>query len=365
MSPERQPSVVITGAAGFVGSALTVRLSRDYRVFGIDRRLPTAALIAAAPGVQWIEADISDRTRLMSALRGIRAEHGSVDFVLHYAAFYHFGLRWLSEYERTNVEGTRNVIDAAAANGVNRLIFASSLAAMKGQPPGTLASPDITLDPFTPYGKSKAMGEEMLGEARDRVRGISLRMGGVFTDWAELPPLSSLVRLWAGRGFDRRLIPGLGLTCLPYIYRRELTALVEACLRSHENLQPYEILTGLGRGGVTHNELFEAIAREIPGSMRPVHVSPGLARAGLTIQCLLGAIVRNPPFEQPWMLRHLDLSWAADNTATEEKIDWKEDPSCSLLARVPAIVKNYRQHRKIWENRNHLRNTLQYQWHED
>jgi len=309
--------------------------------------------------------DISERTRLMSVLEKIRADHGSVDFILHYAAFYHFGLRWLDEYEKTNVEGTRNVIDGAAAIGVRRLIFASSLAAIKGQPPGTLSGPESELDPFTPYGKSKAMGEAMLSEAKDRVPGISLRMGGVFTDWAELPPLSSLVRLWAGGGYNRRLIPGAGLTCLPYIHRIELSSLIEACLRCHENLSPHEILVGSGRGGATHNELYEAISREIPDSAAPVHVAPCIARAGLLVQHLAGAMVGNAPFERPWMLNHLDLSWAADNAATLQKVGWREDPKSSLFARVPAIVNNYRQHRRIWENRNYLRNTLQYQWHDD
>ena len=52
--------VVVTGAAGFLGSALTVDLARDHSVVAIDRREPSQALRDAAPDVAWHRVNMCD-----------------------------------------------------------------------------------------------------------------------------------------------------------------------------------------------------------------------------------------------------------------------------------------------------------------
>ena len=100
--------IVVTGAAGFLGSAITVDLARHYRVVALDRRKPSGDLLDSAPGAVWYQADIADPGAVASIFRRTKGSLGRIDFVLHFAAFYHFGTRWHVEYERTNVGGTRN-----------------------------------------------------------------------------------------------------------------------------------------------------------------------------------------------------------------------------------------------------------------
>ncbi|MFV2068180.1 MAG: NAD-dependent epimerase/dehydratase family protein, partial [Pirellulales bacterium] len=188
--------IVVTGAAGMLGSAIVVDLARDHLVEAIDWRTPGQLLVEAAPQVGWHQADIGDRQDLEGALRQAKRRLGSVDVVLHFAAYYHFGADWRSEYERTNIEGVTNIVRLATQIGVERLIFASSTMATLPPSPGAAVSERTAADSRFPYGRSKAMGEQIVRENSERLPAIVLRIGGVFSDWCELPPLTSLIRLW-------------------------------------------------------------------------------------------------------------------------------------------------------------------------
>ena len=61
----------------------------------------------------------------------MKADFGKIDYVIHLAAYYHFGNDWNSEYEETNIHGTENIINAAINYRVQRIIFTSSIAAME------------------------------------------------------------------------------------------------------------------------------------------------------------------------------------------------------------------------------------------
>jgi nucleoside-diphosphate-sugar epimerase len=110
-------TIAITGAAGFIGRALVARLAADgERVVGIDR-------IPSAPEdgrTEHRSADVTDAAALGTALAG--ATH-----VIHTAAAVaEYGP--MAEFVRVNVGGTRNVLDAAAALGVTRVVHLSSVA---------------------------------------------------------------------------------------------------------------------------------------------------------------------------------------------------------------------------------------------
>ena len=128
----------VTGGAGFIGSHVCERLLRDgHQVTAFDdlnafyapalkrRNLADIARTADAAGTRFafFEGDIADRASLDAALRGTR-----FDQVIHLAA--RAGVRpSLLEpalYQRVNVEGTVNVLEAAKAAGVRKFVLASS-----------------------------------------------------------------------------------------------------------------------------------------------------------------------------------------------------------------------------------------------
>src|SRR6516164_8317727 len=101
-----QDKVLVTGASGFIGSAIAHKLvEAGFSVRALVRR-PSPRAHLADLGLEFFEGDIRDRKSLDRALAGIR-------YVFHAAADYRLWARDPSEIFTTNVEGTRNLMEAA------------------------------------------------------------------------------------------------------------------------------------------------------------------------------------------------------------------------------------------------------------
>ncbi|ALV26494.1 NAD-dependent epimerase/dehydratase family protein [Pannonibacter phragmitetus] len=154
---------LVTGGSGFVGGHLIRRLLSDgWRVLALGRSDKARAEIEAL-GAEPVEGDLLDRTALAGAMDG-------VEVVFHVAA--HFKL-WgpMSLFRRINVEGTRNVVEAAERAGVRRIVYVSAAAVVMGRPePMRGVTEDMPLHkmPFAPYAASKAEAEEVLLAANGR-----------------------------------------------------------------------------------------------------------------------------------------------------------------------------------------------------
>ena len=165
--------IVVTGAAGFIGSHTCERLvARGHEVIGLDSfdayLYPAEVKRRNAAGlpVEMIEGNICDRE---AVARAITAE---VDVVCHLAALA--GVRpSLAEplrYLETNIEGTGVILERMRALGLKRLVFASS-SSVYGAKPGTevaaFREDDPCLTPASPYAATKRMNELQLSTYRD------------------------------------------------------------------------------------------------------------------------------------------------------------------------------------------------------
>lgn len=159
---------LVTGGSGFVGGHLIRRLLADgWRVRALARSAEARAGVQAL-GATPVEGDLADRLALSRGMEG-------VDVVFHVAA--HFKL-WgpMALFRRINVDGTRNVVEAAERAGVRRIVYVSAAAVVMGRPePMRAVTEDMALQrmPFAPYAASKAEAEEMLLAANGRRAGFS------------------------------------------------------------------------------------------------------------------------------------------------------------------------------------------------
>ncbi len=158
LSAEDRPTVLVTGASGFVGSALLRRLSVSPSVAcrGSSRRADTT--VHAWPTVQVGELGAS--VDWSAALAG-------VDVVVHTAARVHVmedtAADPLAEFRRVNVDGTMALARQAAAAGVRRFVFLSSIKVNgEGTVPGRPYRADDVPAPADPYGVSKLEAEQAL-----------------------------------------------------------------------------------------------------------------------------------------------------------------------------------------------------------
>lgn len=144
--------IVVTGGSGFIGTRLIEKLEAD----GHD--------IAIVDIVHSTPMDILDYDTLEKACVG-------ADAIYHLAAAHRDDVFPRSEYYRVNNEGTANVVKAAEANDVKRIIFTSTIAVYglnREEPPHENMEPR----PFNDYGKSKLEAEAHLNEwaGKDKTR---------------------------------------------------------------------------------------------------------------------------------------------------------------------------------------------------
>ncbi|HYW80834.1 MAG TPA: hypothetical protein VE890_14735, partial [Thermoguttaceae bacterium] len=209
---------------------------------------------------------------------------------------------------------------------------------------------------YIPYAKTKMLGEQAVREASDRLPAIVLRIGGVFSDWCELPPLWSLLKLWGGRSPLSRLVVGRGRSGMPYIHRDDLVRIVRACVERQSGLGRYEVFLASQQGAVTHGELFAAVRRTLRKTTgKPIFLASGLAKFGLNAQHVLSYLTGRVPFEHPWMLQFTDRPWVADTTYTRSKLGLLPTEGLGLLERLPVLLASFQHDRRRWEDRNRLR----------
>ena len=167
MSEGRADAVtLVTGAAGFIGSAVTDQLlAEGRRVVGMDNfcdfynRTAKERNLANArglPGFDLIEADIRNREAVLDAFRKYQPET-----VIHLAAMA--GVRPSIEdpalYTAVNLDGTVNLLDAAVENGSRRFLFASSSSVYGNNEKVPFAEDDPVDHPISPYAATKKAGE--------------------------------------------------------------------------------------------------------------------------------------------------------------------------------------------------------------
>lgn len=153
------PSILVTGANGFVGTALCNRLvAAGHRVRGALRRRDQ--LRTKVDGVDYVQVDeIGPDTNWSEALEGVSA-------VIHLAARVHVmhetAVDPLAAFRAVNVAGTRRLARAAAEMGVRRFVYASSIKVNGESTAKTPFTETDTPAPLDPYGVSKYEAEQAL-----------------------------------------------------------------------------------------------------------------------------------------------------------------------------------------------------------
>ncbi len=149
---------LVTGATGFVGAAVARALLRaGIEVRALARAASDRRNLTALP-LELVTGDLSDPASLERAVAGC-------DTLFHVAADYRLGARDSAQLYRTNVDGTRAIIEAAQRAGIGRMIYTSSVACI-GLPadgsPGAEDTPVSVDDMIGHYKRSKFLAEQLV-----------------------------------------------------------------------------------------------------------------------------------------------------------------------------------------------------------
>jgi dihydroflavonol-4-reductase len=159
--------VLVTGASGFVGSAVARCLvEAGYSVRALVRSKSPRAHLGGLD-LDFCEGDLCDRRSLERALAGMH-------YVFHVAADYRLWARDPSEIFAANVEGTRNLMEEAMRAAVERIVYTSSVATLGLRADGTAADESVPLAEehgIGAYKRSKIAAERLV-EAMVAERGL-------------------------------------------------------------------------------------------------------------------------------------------------------------------------------------------------
>jgi dihydroflavonol-4-reductase len=310
-------SAFVTGATGFVGLNLVEELVRQsWEVTALHRAKSDLTELGRFP-VTLMPGDITDAGSLRAAMPQ------EVDVVFHVAGNTNLWSKRNAEQTRENVEGTRNVVEAALARGAKKLVLTSSIAAY-GQQSGELteARKSNAKKSWINYQRSKWLAEE---EARKGIR-------------AGLPAVILNPGAIVGRydtGGWARLFFLVAEGRLPGVLPGEISAAhVGEVAKAH--------IAAAERGKVGENYILAgtrtsfaemiAIMSELLGKPAPKRVlKPGLLRLIARIQTMRAAITGKPPRLTPESVALSTRSIHCPSTKAQQELGFKIVPIRTML----------------------------------
>jgi UDP-glucose 4-epimerase len=153
-------AVLVTGGAGYIGSHMALRLGDAGEETVVLDNLTTGFDWAVDPRARLVEGDAGDIEFVGKLIRD-----AGITEIVHFAGSIVVpeSVADPLKYYRNNTATSRNLIEAAVTNGVERFIF-SSTAAVYGMPGLAPVEETTPLNPMSPYGRSKLMTELMLAD---------------------------------------------------------------------------------------------------------------------------------------------------------------------------------------------------------
>jgi UDP-glucose 4-epimerase len=264
--------VLITGGAGFIGHHLALHLSSlGYEVLCLDnlsRSSPEVVKTLRSSNIDLIVADVLDINSLELIMSRFKPE-----VVIHTAALVSVeeSVRKPEDYLRCNVLGTLNTVRVSTNYGVSRFIYLSS-AAVYGDPIKLPVSEEHPLNPKSPYGLSKLIGEEVV-KLYHRMYGLEyviLRLFNVYGPRQSLNPYSGVIIK-----FIDRVCKGLP----PVIYgdgtqTRDFIHVLDVCRATQLSISTENVneVYNIGSGKpLSINELANLIIRISKLELRPTY----------------------------------------------------------------------------------------------
>lgn len=259
--------VLITGAAGFIGSHLTDRLLAQGRpVVGLDNfcdfydpaaKRRNLAKAMGNPAFTLVEADIRDREKVLRTFEQHRPAA-----VVHLAAMA--GVRPSIErpayYTDVNLSGTVNLLDAAVAQNVKQFLFASSSSVYGNNPKVPFAETDPVDHPISPYAATKKAGE-LICHSYWHVHHLPIFCLRFFTVFGPRQRPDLAINKFLRLVSQGKPIPvfGDGSTSRDYTYVQDIVAGIEAAMQRCDPAAGYRIYNLGGNHPASLSQLIQTV----------------------------------------------------------------------------------------------------------
>jgi len=352
MTAKDKPVILMTGAAGGIGTRLSRALKDQYQVVGLDLDCGDAA--------DCYEFDITSKSSIAETLQEIRETHGDrIASVVHLAAYFDFTGEESPLYDSVNVEGTRNLLEALQDLEVEQFLYTSTMLVHAPTEPGVLIDEDSELGAHWAYPQSKLETERVIDDAHGDIPTCILRLAGAYDDHCGVPTLSHQIQRIYERRFKSHLFSGNPARGQSFVHLDDaIDAMVRAIDRRDSIEDGTRILIGEPRA-VDYETLQNRIGTLVHGeSWTTVRVPKPVAMAGAWLEEKSEPLVPDAidegekPFIRPFMASLADDHYEIDVSRARELLDW--EPRHRIMDELPAMVDALKEDPESWYRDNGL-----------
>lgn len=241
-------TVFVTGGAGFIGLHVVEQLlERDWKVRIFDNMVrgdrDRSNVLASTGDVEVIDQDVRAGGAVAAAMKGShRVVHLAADSINKSVADTYSSLD-------VNVVGSHNVFSAAADQGIERIVYASS-ASVYGDPEKLPMHEDDVLHPLTPYCIGKRTGEDLLAyyQRKAGLSWIALRFFNVYGPGQKTTAYyTSVINHFVNRlrNGEAPIIDGKGEQSMDFIHVKDIARAVVLSVESEKGNVPINVGTGI------------------------------------------------------------------------------------------------------------------------
>jgi nucleoside-diphosphate-sugar epimerase len=307
--------VLLTGATGFLGRRLAPRLVKEgHSIVALVRA--TSNREGLPEETEFVEADLFDIQTLEEGV-------GDSEVVIHMAAYFDFYPSDCDLLYRTNIDGTKNLMNACVGTSVERFIYCSTTEVIGPvrYPPG---NEDTELNPQFDYSKSKMQAEQVVREISNEtgLDHIILRPTGIMGEGDLYTAFEAIEAVNEGA---LPVLPGDGEKHLMYTHVDDVVDGFTRAVTSKSALNNTIILCP--DEPLTYNELFEFVGETLGVDIPKRRVPTSLAKIGIGILS---------PFKNRQKNTFL---WHAQTVQSMDEERWyQNDRAKRLLAWEPKIT---------------------------
>jgi NAD+-dependent farnesol dehydrogenase len=329
----------ITGSTGFIGMELTKQLIGEDAEVHLLVRDASKVDSLLAPGVTVFEGDITDYTSVERAMKGCT-------HVFHLAAHARSFSKDPNIFDRINVGGTRNVLEAAVANKIIKLVYTST-AGVFGTTGTSNDATETSIKPgtyFTDYVRTKRLAEALCNEySRKGLHIVTVYPSRVYGPGImnESNSVTRLLRLVSEGKW--RIIPGSGKSFGNYVFIGDIISGLIGAMRYGRSSESY-ILGGVN---VTFDELFATMNSVSGKNLRLYHIPYPLLLFASCLMVLIAWITNKKPLISPgWLKNYLKHHRISSEKAMAE-LDYQITPLFDGLKKTfDWLYQNQIQHGK-------------------
>jgi nucleoside-diphosphate-sugar epimerase len=353
-SDRAKPIVLITGAAGNIGTSLAERLADGYRVVGLDRP-------GSKADFPLIEADLGDEKSVEQAIAEFRGKFGErIASVVHLAAYFDFTGEENPLYQSINVEGTRRLLKALQALEVEQFVYSGTMLVHAPGKPGERMNEDQPIEPGWAYPVSKAQAEKVIRAEHRDIPYVLLHLAGLYDDETGVPTLTNQIARIYERDFQSHLYAASTDVGQSMVHRNDMLEAFRRTIDRRGDLPSGTVILIGEEEAPGYGELQDELGRLIHGEAEwPTLRLPGVAAAaGAWLQQKTEPLVPDaldqgePPFVRPFMVRLAGDHYELDISRARELLGW--EPKRRIKNTLPKIVAALKRDPKAWYEKNGL-----------